>query len=124
MEKCSTFFFKRRKVKRKLTVVENDEIISGEDEIAKIFKNYFDKIVGNFNINQNLECFQKSFKEDLVLVSIEKYATHSSIKNIKSRMNGINSNFLFRFVDQDQGLKKLKSQMEIKITKKMVSLSK
>ena len=109
MEKCSTFFFKWRKVERKLTVVENDEIISGEDEIAKIFKNYFDKIVGNFNINQNLECVQKSFKEDLVLVSIKKYATHSSIKNIKSRMNGINSNFLFRFVDQDQDLKKLKS---------------
>ena len=39
-------------------------------------------------------------------------------------MNGINSNFLFRFVDQDQGLKKLKSQMEIKITKKMISQSK
>ena len=51
------------------------------------FKIHFHKIVGNIDINRNLEYLQESFKEDPVLVPIEKYATCSSIENIKSRMN-------------------------------------
>ena len=51
----------------------------------------------NLDINEKLECIRESFKEDPVLASIEKYATHSSIKNINSRMSGINSNFSFKF---------------------------
>ena len=39
---------------------------------------------------------------------VEKHATLSSIKNIKSRMNGINSNFSLKFVDQNQVFKELK----------------
>ena len=67
---------------------------------------------------------RESFKEDPILASIEKYATHSSIKNIKSRMNGVNSIF-FKFVDKDQVLKEiLKSWVEIKPAKKMIYQSK
>ena len=39
---------------------------------------------------------------------VEKHATLSSINNIKSRMNGINSNFSLKFVDQNQVFKELK----------------
>lgn len=60
------------KPKEKINLAENNEIISGDAEIAKICKNYFDKSVGNLDIDQNLECVQDSFKEDLALASIEK----------------------------------------------------
>ena len=55
-------------------LVENNEIISDDAEIAKTFKNYFDKIVENLDINRNLEFVQEPFKEYSVLVSIEKYS--------------------------------------------------
>ena len=48
---------------------------------------------------------ESGLKEDLVLASIEKYATHSNLKSISSSMNGINSIFSFKFVDQNQVLK-------------------
>ena len=77
-----------------------NKIISGDAEIAKNFKNHFNKVVGNLDVNRNLQCVRKSFNEDPVLASIEKYATHPSIENIKSRMNGVNSSFSFKFADQ------------------------
>ena len=89
-------------------MLENNEIISNDSETAKTFKNYFNKVVGNLDINQNLECVQDSFKEDPVLGLVEKYATHCNIKNIKCRMNEINSNFSFKFVAQDQFFKEIK----------------
>ena len=55
-------------------LVENNEIISDDAEIAKTFKNYFDKVVENLDINRNLEFVQEPFKEYSVLVSIEKYS--------------------------------------------------
>ena len=106
LRKGKASFFVRSKAE--VTLVENSEIISDDAEIAKIFKNYFDKIVGNLDINQNLECTRKCFKKDLVLTLIEKYAAHSSIRNIKSRIGNINSKFSFKFVDHVKFLKELK----------------
>ena len=106
MEKCFTSFFKQSQKKKIL--IENNEVILDDAEIAKIFKNYFDKIFGNLDINQNLECLRETLKEDPILTSVGKYATYSSIKTIKSRMNDINSNFSFKFVDQDQVFKEIK----------------
>ena len=42
------------------------------------------------------------------MTSNENYATHSNIKNIKSRMNGINSKFFSKIVEQDQVFKESK----------------
>ena len=90
----STHLFSNKvESKKKITLVENNKITSNDVEIAKTLKSYFDKVVGNLDINRNLECVRESFKEDPVLTSIQKYAAYSSIKNIRSRMNGINSNF-------------------------------
>lgn len=72
-----------------------------------MFKNYFNNIVGNLDIHQNLEYKRDSFNEDPVLTSIEKYDAHPSIKNIESRMNDINSNFFFKFIDQGQVFKEI-----------------
>ena len=66
----------------------------------------------------------KWVKEDPVLASVEKYATHSSIKNIKSKMNVVNSNFFFIFVDHDQGFNEIKRFNGHKTSQKMISQSK
>ena len=59
--------------------------------------------------------------EDLVLASIEKHATHPSIKNFKSNMNGINSNFSFKFVNRDQTFNEIKKLGENKASQTMIS---
>ena len=53
-ENSSTLF--SNKIERKITLVKSNEIISDDSKIAKIFKNYCNKIVANLYINQNLEC--------------------------------------------------------------------
>ena len=105
MEKCFTSYSKKAKSKQKITPVENNEIISEEFETAESFKKYFDKIVGNRDINRNLECFQESFKGNTVLASVEKYASHSNIRNKKSRMHATDSNRSFKFVGKIKFLK-------------------
>ena len=70
--------------------------------------------------------------EDSVLASTEKYATHSTIKMIKSRMNDIKSNFFSKFFDQVQVFKEIKkldgnkasqkNDIPIKIIKKNVDI--
>ena len=70
MKKSFISFFRQSKIKRKSILVENNEIISDNAEIAKIFKNYLDT-VGNLDINQILECVREFLKEDPVLASIE-----------------------------------------------------
>ena len=57
------------------------------------------------------------------MASTEKYATHCSIKNIKSRMKGINSNFSFKYVDQNQVFKETKKLDRNKASQKMISQS-
>ena len=124
MEKCFTSYSKKVKSKQKITPVENNEIISEESETAESFKNYFDKIVGNRDINRNLECFQESFKGNTVLTSVEKYASHSNIRNNKIRMHAIDSNCSFKFVDQDQVFKEIKKLDGNKASKNMIFQSK
>ena len=107
MKKSFISFFRQSKIKRKSILVENNEIISDNAEIAKIFKNYLDT-VGNLDINQILECVREFLKEDPVLASIENWATCSSNKLIKSGINCITSNSSFEYVDQDQVFQEIK----------------
>ena len=107
MKKSFISFFRQSKIKRKSILGENNEIISDNAEIAKIFKNYLDT-VGNLDINQILECVREFWTEDPVLASTENWATCSSNKLIKSRINCITSNSSFEYVDQDQVFQEIK----------------
>ena len=49
-KKISPLFSKKVKSKEKVTLVENDEIISSDIEVAKNFQNNFSSIVNNLNI--------------------------------------------------------------------------
>ena len=56
-----------------------------------------------------MKCGLKEMRWNMnnVLALIKKHATHSSIKNIKSRINDINSNLSFIFVHRDQAFKEM-----------------
>ena len=52
-------FFSLRKIKGKITLVKNDEIISDDVEVANNLNNYF------FNVAKNLKISEKSLTESL-----------------------------------------------------------
>ena len=47
-KKISAFLSNKIKSKEKITLVENDEIISSDIEVAKTFQNFFSSILKNF----------------------------------------------------------------------------
>ena len=50
LKKISPLFANKIKSKEKITLVENDEIISSDIEFAKAFQNFFSSIAKNLNI--------------------------------------------------------------------------
>ena len=65
-------------------VKTNQKIITSDEEIAKTFKEYFDKIVSKLNIIQN-DCYIRktgNMKDPIKKASF-KYRYHPSITNIK-----------------------------------------
>ena len=87
----------------------NQWIIFDDVEIAKIFKNYINKVVGDVDINRNLEYVQEPFDEDPVLVSIEKYATYPCIETLKAEWIALIQISLLNFLINVKFLKTLKS---------------
>ena len=52
-KKISPFFSNKIKSKKKITLAENDEIISSDIDVAKTFQNFFSSIVKNLNIQRD-----------------------------------------------------------------------
>ena len=50
----SPLFSNKVKSKENIALVRNNETICGNAKTAKVFKNYFDEIVGNLDIKRNL----------------------------------------------------------------------
>ena len=72
----------------KITLVENDEIISNNDEIAETLNNFFINVIRNLNIPQYEDPTTDADNiVDPVFKAIEKFKTHSSIKLISSKYN-------------------------------------
>ena len=68
----------------KITLLEGDEIISKDNEIAEIFNDYFANIVGNLDVQGFLTC-DYSYNPELDYISniIGKFKNHPSILKIK-----------------------------------------
>ena len=88
-----------------ITLIENNKIISGDQEVAEIFNSYFSNAVKSLNI-ENYEhysfdeyflCKEKE-NEDLILRAIEKYENHPSITKIKNSTPQ-NNPFSFKPID-------------------------
>ena len=96
------FFSDKIKSADKIILVENDNIISKDDEIATIFNDYFSTLASKLNIKQWPDPSNFQPIGNSVAFSIDKYKEHPSILKIKSLPNNNQSKFEFSEITQDQ----------------------
>ena len=97
------------KSKEKITLVENDEIISSDIEVAKAFENFFNSIAKNLNIKRDETHFTKTTQDNPVLACIEKFSKHTSIISIKKRMETNSNKFSFKYDERKKFLTEIQN---------------
>ena len=107
-KRISPLFSNKIKSKEKIPLVENDEIISSDIEVAKTFQNSFSSIVKNLNIQRDETHLSKTTQENPVLTCIEKFSKHPSIVSIKERMETSNK-FSFKYEDKKKFLTEIQN---------------
>ena len=84
------------KIRSKITLVEDDKMLSQDAEIAKTFNEYFINIpILNMPNNQSFSTQTRSLEENTIPGIIESYKDHSDINLIKSK-NSCLARFLLR----------------------------
>ena len=74
--------------KESIILNSNNETISNNEELGKIFKKHFSKLVENLDIDETLASHRASSDiTDPVFNAIKKYEDHPSIKKIKHFMS-------------------------------------
>ena len=74
----------------KIVLVENDTTFSEENEVAEIFRSYFDGIVDDLNIKR---CEISKENSDSILNAIKTFEKHPSILKIKELSSGCRFSF-------------------------------
>ena len=88
--------FWKFKIRSKITLVEDDKILSQDAEIAKTFNDYFINIpILNMSNNQSFSTQARSFEENTISRIIERYKDHPSINLIKSKNSCLANTFSF-----------------------------
>ena len=83
----------------KINLVENDKIISRDNQIAKKFSEYFISIP-ILNMPSNGYKCPHSSEQDPIFKILDKYKDHPSIKSIKAKNNS--QVFKFRQIDIEE----------------------
>ena len=119
-KKISPLFSKKVKSKEKVTLVENDEIISSDIEVAKNFRNNFSSIVNNLNIQRDETHLSKTTQDNPVLACIENVSKHSSIVSIKKRMETTSNKFSFKYEKRKKFLTEIQNLNSRKASQQMI----
>ena len=99
--------FKKIKSNKRITLIENDEIIKTEKGTAKVLNTFFSNIVQNLDIQQyNVDDPICENINDPLLKAIVRYRNHPSIVAIKKFCNS-KSHFSFKNVKKEEILKEL-----------------
>ena len=89
------FFSDKKLSNESITLIENNNIISSDSDIAETFNDFFANAVKNLNINVDSALITNSDHiEDPIIRAIEKYKKHPSIVKIKE-LNGNSMSFKF-----------------------------
>ena len=83
-----------------INLVENNNVISDDNEIADCFKNLFENTVKELKIDMDPNILSKSNHKDMVLYNIDKFKIHPSIIKIKEVAN-LDRTFTFKFINLD-----------------------
>ena len=104
-----SLFSEKVNMNENITLVENNNIISSEIEIAEKLNDFFSNIIQELNIKvkEDLLC-DVSDINDLVERAIQKYKNHPSIQMIKETFDS-NKTFSFDFVSYDTIFKEIVS---------------
>ena len=87
------------KIRSKITLVEDDKILSQDAEIAKTFNEYFINIpILNTPNNQSFSTQTRSLEENTISGIIERYKDHPNINLIKSKNSCLANTFSFTTV--------------------------
>ena len=98
---------KKIKSNKRITLIENDEIIKTEKGTAKVSNAFFSDIAQNLDIQQyNVDDRICENINDLLLKAIVRYRNHPSIAAIKKFCNS-KSHFSFKNVQKEEILKEL-----------------
>ena len=105
--RLSPFFSKSSGGSRKITLVENDEVISDDQEVANTFNKFFDEAVSSLNIEINPSLLNDPGDlENPVDIALKKFECHPSILSIKNNVE-VNSTFAFSEVTPKDMLSKI-----------------
>ena len=81
------FFSKTNGGSSKITLVENDEVISDDREIANTFNKFFDEAVSSLDIEINPYLLNDPGNlENPVDIALKKFESHPSILSIKNNV--------------------------------------
>ena len=84
------------KTRSKITLVEDDKILSQDAEIAKTFNEYFINVsILDMRSNQSFSTQTRSLEENTISGIIERYKYHPSINLIKSKNSCLANTFFF-----------------------------
>ena len=87
------------KIRSKITLVEDDKILSQDAQIAKTFNGYFINIpILNMPNNQIFSTQTRSLEENTISGIIERYKDHPNINLIKSKNSCLANTFSFATV--------------------------
>ena len=102
-------FSEKVNTKENITLVDNNNIISSDIEVAEKLNSFFGNVVKELNINikEDLLCNVSNIN-DPVERAIQKYKNHPSIQMIKEKF-GYNKTFSFDFVSSDTIFKEIVS---------------
>ena len=84
------------KSKEKITLIQNDHIISNDKKVAETFHEFHSNVVKTLNISQNPNLISGAPETDPVLQSIEKFSKHPKhnivhlLLNLKLKRNFLN----------------------------------
>ena len=99
---------------QKITLVENDSVISEDSELAEVFSKYFENVVKNLNIQRPI--FSQEH-DDPIANTITNFEQHPSILKIKENSN-VCSPFSFEPVSLDEIIKETLNLDASKATQK------
>ena len=115
-KRISPLFSNKIKSKENITLVENDEIISSDIEVAKTFQNFFSSIIKNLNIQRDETYLPQTTQENPVLACIEMFSKHPSIVSIKKCMEISSNNFSFKYEDRKKILTEIQNLNSRKVS--------
>ena len=114
-------FYNKLSKSEKTNLTEKNKTISNDDELCRIFNNFFSKTVDKLKI-PNISSYKLDKSNDPLKEALRYFENHTSIKNIRSK--SFDANFTFRDVCSSEVIKLIKTLNAKMASQKVIFLTK